>query len=350
METSTLRILDASLNRASEGLRVVEDYARFLLDDRGLAHLAKNLRHDLATVAAVLPHADLNAARETERDVGRDSVNLTEPYRRDAHDVAIAGLKRAQQALRTIEEFGKLFDRKFASRVERLRYRSYTLEKSLTATRSSNQRLVDAQLCVLIECADDHVDFEYLVSTLIEAGVQILQLRDKKRSDRELISHARDLVELTRGKCLAIINDRPDIAAATHADGVHLGQDDLEVKEARGIVGPHALIGVSTHNIEQARVAVLDGANYLGAGPTFPSRTKDFQSFAGLEYLRELAAEITLPTFAIGGIDAQNVSQVLETGVTRIAVSGAIVAAESPQAAAREILAELANYSTTTNG
>jgi thiamine-phosphate pyrophosphorylase len=99
---------------------------------------------------------------------------------------------------------------------------------------------------------------------------------------------------------------------------------------------------VSTHDIDQARRAVLDGANYLGAGPTFPSRTKNFDAFAGIAYLHQVAAEIRLPTFAIGGIAAQNLGDVLATGITRVAVSSAITSAKKPGCAAREILDMLA--------
>src|SRR5947207_7798859 len=134
------------------------------------------------------------------------------------------------------------------------------------------------------------------------------------------MNRARRLVSLTRSQSpappgangvvrnstLAIINDRADIAATAGADGVHVGKEDLSVKDVRAIVGTRMLIGVSTHNIEQARAAALDGANYFGAGPTFRSRTKDFAMFAGLDYLREVAAEIRLPTFAIGGITVEN--------------------------------------------
>ena len=115
------------------------------------------------------------------------------------------------------------------------------------------------------------------------------------------------------------------------------------MKDARAIVGPRMLIGVSTHNIEQARAAVLDGANYLGAGPTFPSQTKAFDDFAGLDYLREVAAEIRLPTFAIGGIGADNLPEVLATGVTRVAVGAAVTEAREPAVAARELLVMLEN-------
>jgi thiamine-phosphate pyrophosphorylase len=114
------------------------------------------------------------------------------------------------------------------------------------------------------------------------------------------------------------------------ADGVHVGQEELPVHDVRQIVGPNMLVGVSTHTIEQARQAVLDGANYLGCGPTFPSGTKHFDHFPGLEFLRQVAAEISLPTFAIGGITRDNVQQVLATGFARIAVSGAIAASNNP--------------------
>jgi thiamine-phosphate pyrophosphorylase len=138
-----------------------------------------------------------------------------------------------------------------------------------------------------------------------------------------------------------IVNDRPDLAVLAQADGVHVGQEELSVKDARSIVGPDMLVGVSTHSIEQARQAVLDGANYIGVGPTFPSGTKRFEQFPGVELLRLVAAEIRLPAFAIGGIDRQNVAEVLAAGFTRIAVSGAVTAAADPVQAAKELLNRL---------
>ncbi len=136
---------------------------------------------------------------------------------------------------------------------------------------------------------------------------------------------------------LFVVNDRADLAVAADADGVHVGQDDLPVKEARAIVGPRRLVGVSTHSLEQARQAVLDGADYLGVGPVFASGTKPFDSLAGLDFVREVAAEISLPWFAIGGINADNVAAVIEAGAQRIAVSQAILSAEDPAAAAAKL-------------
>jgi thiamine-phosphate pyrophosphorylase len=111
----------------------------------------------------------------------------------------------------------------------------------------------------------------------------------------------------------------------------------MSVKDARAIVGPHKLIGVSTHSIDQARTAVLDGANYIGVGPTFPSPTKHFSKFPGVTLLEQVAREIRLPAFAIGGVNAENVRQVVAAGFTRIAVSSAVTDAPDPRTAAQEL-------------
>jgi len=342
MDTSILRIVDASLNRAAEGLRVVEDYTRFALDDAHLSGLAKTARHDLARVARAPALVQRQAARDTQADVGTTITSAAEQQRADALDVCRASMERVKQSLRSLEEYGKAIGPELASGVEALRYRFYTLEKAIEQTWSNRQRLADVRLYVLIDAQSPVGVFETLVKSLIEAGVGAIQLRDKSLSDRDLVARARRLVALTReSTAVAIVNDRPDIGAAAQADGVHLGQDELSVKDARTIVGPEALIGVSTHGIEQARQAVLDGADYLGAGPTFASRTKSFTEFPGLEYLRQVASEITLPTFAIGGITAENLPEVLETGISRVAVSGAVTSAAEPGDAARQLDAHL---------
>src|SRR5262249_48627083 len=133
---------------------------------------------------------------------------------------------------------------------------------------------------------------------------------------------------------LFIVNDRPDIASLSEADGVHLGQDDMSVRDARRILGPGALIGVSTHSIDQVRQAVHDGASYIGVGPTFPSETKQFGTFAGVEFVRQAAAETSLPLFVIGGVTLDNLPKVLAAGGRRVAVSQAVCQADDPRKAA----------------
>jgi len=338
---AALRILDAALNRAAEGLRVVEDYVRFILDDAHLTTLAKQLRHDLAAAAAQVSLADRHAARDAQADVGTAISTPSEGVRGDAWDVCVASFERAKQSLRSLEEFGKFAAPQAAPEFEALRYRLYTLEATVGRTVDATIRLADVRLHVLIDGRESDAEFARLVGELSAAPVDAIQLRDKRLSDRELTMRARILKDALCDACLLIINDRPDIAAAVGADGVQLGQDDITVNDARAIVGPRKLIGVSTHSIEQARTAVLAGANYIGVGPTFPSTTKSFDAFPGVELLRQLDAEIRLPAFAIGGITLANAGEVLAAGVGRIAVSAAIVDAPAPADAARRFKALL---------
>jgi thiamine-phosphate pyrophosphorylase len=337
--TAAIRILDAAANRAREGLRVIEDYVRFVLDDQNLTGLCKQLRHALTAALGHIPAEHRLASRETQADVGTPLSTDAETSRANPGEVLAANFARLQESLRSLEEFGKIASLKAAAAFKQLRYETYTLQRAVEITRTSLERLADARLYVLIDGRESIEQFERLVRDLIAAGVGILQLRDKSLSDRELLDRAKLLHQLTQGTgTLFVMNDRPDLAALARADGVHLGQEELCVKDARSIVGPHMLIGVSTHNIEQARQAVLDGANYIGVGPTFPSDTKRFTSFPGIDFLRQVATEIRLPAFAIGGIGPQNIDQVLAAGLTRIAVSGAVTLAANPAEMAGELL------------
>ncbi len=386
-QTDVLRVLDAAANRGREGLRVIEDYVRFVLDDPHLTGLCKQLRHDLTTALSPLSADNRMAARETQADVGTTLTSPSEQRRDDMTGVVRANFARLQESLRSLEEFGKLRvggadigwggsctatpgatvqlspqltspqQTEIAASIKQLRYRVYTLERAVEIARGSIDRLAAVRLYVLIDGGESPEAFERLVRSLIDAGVHAIQLRDKRLADRDLLGRARLLRELCgKGdspivadrktgtaptRVLCIINDRPDLAALARADGVHIGQEEVSVKDARRIVGPGSLVGVSTHTIEQARAAVLDGANYIGVGPTFASETKSFDHFPGLELLRAVAAEIRLPAFAIGGINAENLAAALSTGLSRIAASAAITSAPDPAEAARQLLAAL---------
>lgn len=341
-ELAALRVVDAAANRAGEGLRVIEDFVRFALDDRHLTALCKQARHDLTAALATIPAGERHAARETRLDVGTAVSLPSEISRVDLAAIVAASFKRTEQSLRSLEEYCKAIAPTAAPRLERLRYAVYTLERAVDITRGSMERLSSVRLYVLIDGQESSASLERLAGQLVEAGVGAIQLRDKRLPDRELLERARALRAATAGsQTLMIANDRPDLALLSGADGVHVGQDELSVKDARRILGPRPLIGVSTHSIEQARQAVLDGANYIGVGPTFPSTTKQFSEFTGLELLSAVASEIRLPAFAIGGITAENLSQVLATGIGRVAVSGAIASADDPGTVAQELIARL---------
>lgn len=341
--TETLRIIDAAANRAREALRVLEDYARFGLDDPHLTGRLKHCRHALRNALAGLPADGLLRARETETDVGTRITTQAETVRQSPLDVAQAACKRAQEALRSLEEFGKLWSTTAAGELEALRYDVYTLEKALLLTEINCRELAGRRLYLLVTESLCPNGAGPAVRGALAGGVGIVQLREKGMAERRLIELGHSVRAWTReAGALYLMNDRADLAVATDADGVHVGQEELTVKEARRIVGPQRLVGVSTHTIDQARQAVLDGADYIGVGPVFPSQTKPFESLAGLQLVRAVAAEISLPWFAIGGINAESVGMVVEAGAHRIAVSNGILSAEDPEAAARTLLQRLA--------
>jgi thiamine-phosphate pyrophosphorylase len=335
------RVVDANLNRAREALRVVEDYCRFVLNDRALTEQVKDMRHELAAAAAL--HAGgLLTARDTPGDVGTTVSTSGEYERASPVQVAAVNLKRLQEALRSVEEYGKVFGEGLGRRAEAVRYRAYTLERAVVRGTEARARLADARLYVLLTGSQCAAALDWTIAAAASGGAQVFQLREKTLSDRELLERARNVRRWTReAGTLFIVNDRPDVARLAEADGVHLGQDDLRVADARRVVGPDALIGVSTHTPEQVRRAVLDGADYLGVGPTFQSRTKSFDHFPGLDFVRFTAAETSLPAFALGGITLANVSQVIEAGARRVAVSAAVARADDPATVARQFRSAL---------
>ncbi|WP_188648692.1 thiamine phosphate synthase [Marinithermofilum abyssi] len=186
-------------------------------------------------------------------------------------------------------------------------------------------------------------DLVEVMEEAIQGGVDILQLRDKTGSKRKVLEKARRLRELTRRYGIPfIVNDHLDIALVVDADGVHLGQDDLPLPEARKILGPDKIIGISTHTIQEARQAEQEGADYIGVGPVFPTDTKsDVVDPVTTAYVRAVAEEIRIPFVAIGGIKLHNVDEVLRAGATRICAVSEIVGSSDVKGTCRQFLQKI---------
>ena len=343
VNAATLRILDANANRAREALRVIEDYARFALDDGDLSAKLKQLRHDFAAATSGFV-ADAILHRDTPGDVGTANKTSTETNRADIAHVVTAAAKRLGETLRTIEEYLKTIDPARAAQVESLRYRFYDIEQSIAftlrplacafATKVRLYLLITESLCKR--------PWLQVAEQAISGGAECLQLREKELNGAEFFARARQLVALCRKhNVLCVINDRADIALLADADGVHLDQTDLPAREARKLIGANKILGVSTHNLDQAKQAVKHGADYLGVGPFFKSTTKTRDFIAGPDYARQVAQAISIPAVAIAGINEQNVDEVLATGIKTVAVSSAICSADDPQAAAARLKAKL---------
>jgi thiamine-phosphate pyrophosphorylase len=320
------RILDACFNRAREALRVVEDVARFRHDDAVTARELKEARHALDLRAR--PYAaDFLKARDSERDVGRDSDRpVAAP--RTFGEVVAANLKRAQEALRTIEEVAKGRFPAMAREALRLRFRLYAIEKRMADPR---RRLAAARLYVLLDPSVTRRPLDRVAREAVAGGADVLQLRQKPRVDlglaRAIRAAARDAI--------FIVNDRPEIVRASGADGVHLGLEDLDLRKAKRLgIG---IVGATTHSATEARRAVRAGADYLSVGPMFATPLKPHLPPRGLSYLAAVK-RMGVTFFCIGGITRENVRPSFD----RVAVCAGVIAARDPQAAARAILKRLA--------
>ena len=342
MNGPVLRILDANANRAREALRVIEDYARFVLNDEALCGSLKGLRHDLAAAtSSFVDEAILH--RDTPGDVGTTTKRAAELSREDVAHVVTAAGKRLGEALRTIEEYLKTIDPAAASKVESIRYRFYDLERQIAFTlRPDACGLAAVRLYVLITESACRRPWLDVAEQAIAGGADCLQLREKSLESGELLCRAKDFVALCkRHNVISIINDRPDIALMSGADGVHVGQSDLPAAEVRKLIGRGKILGVSTHNLEQARQAVRDGADYIGIGPFFRSATKPRDFVAGPAYAKQVVEQIKIPAIAIAGITESNVDEVLATGIKAVAVTAAVAGSDDPQATARRLKKKL---------
>ncbi|MFP4058519.1 MAG: thiamine phosphate synthase [Candidatus Brocadiia bacterium] len=342
-DPAVARVLDANANRAREALRVAEDYARFALDSARLTAALKGLRHRLrqGLDGLGLGPDELLAARDTPGDAGTGLVAPPELRRRDAPDVARAALKRLQEALRCLEEYGKTRDPQAARALEAVRYEAYELE--LQMLKLPRPRLERARLYVLLSRAQARGrELEAVARAALRGGADALQLREKDLPDRQLLDLARALREATREHdALLVVNDRPDIALLADADGVHLGPDDLPLRAARRLLGPRRLLGATANSPERAAQAEAEGADYLGCGALFPSATKPDREVVGPGRLAAVAAAARIPVFAIGGIGPDTLDQVAEAGACRVAVCAAVVGAEDVEAAARALSEKL---------
>jgi thiamine-phosphate pyrophosphorylase len=203
------------------------------------------------------------------------------------------------------------------------------------------ERLGRSRLYVVTGARQARGDLSEFLEAILEAGVDIVQLREKEAEAGRLLRWGEAFREAAhRHRALFVVNDRPDVALALDADGVHLGQDDLPVGRVRDLFGPDLLIGLSTHGVEQLR-AVSGDTDYLSVGPIHPTPTKEGRPAIGLGPVRVAGQEERRPWFGIGGIDVNTVSEVVEAGATRIVVVRAVTEAPDPAEAVRVLLSLL---------
>lgn len=337
------RIIDANANRTREALRVLEDIARFALNNSSLSSALKSIRHDFQIALEHLPidRSTLIASRDTPGDVGTSISTASEGTRLDLHSLAAANASRLTEALRSIEESTKLLPGSPHTAFETLRYRAYEADRILSGFLRSRVRR-SPKLCVLITeslCTRAWID---VAQSAIDGGADAIQLREKSLDDAELLRRASLLSKLCESRGVpCFINDRPDIALLSGAHGVHLGQSDLPVRRVRELAGTKLLIGLSTGNLQEALDAHALGADLCGVGPMFETTTKQKNFIAGKEYLQSYLRECSLPHLAIGGISTDNLHELVRIGCKGIAVSSCVCRSSEPDAVCAQLLSAL---------
>lgn len=338
MEAAVARVLDANVNRAREALRVLEDFARFDLQDGRLSARIKNARHALAEALNPELTLLLARARDIAADVGRTVEAETEYVRSNTRDVVLAAAKRGTEAFRVLEEYAKIFDADLARRFERLRYELYEIERATLVRIDARRRFAAVQLYVIVTQSLCKGPWLQGAEQAVAGGADCIQLREKSLPDDDFLDRARMLSRRCReAGALMVVNDRADIASLSGADGVHIGQDDLCVGDARRVVGPCGVVGVSTHTLAQARAAMDASPDYIAVGPMFATETKPQPHIPGPALVEAVRCETSLPIVAIGGIDEHNVQQVIKAGATCVCVCKSVIARSDVGAAARTL-------------
>ncbi len=317
----TYRILDANVNRAAEGIRVVEDICRFDYEDEKLTKKLRDVRHKIRKNLKEMD-SKLLRHRDSAHDIGKKITKQSKIDKKDdTSQIITANFKRALEAIRVIEEISKTVGDMYdtGKEYEALRYKLYYLEKEVLML-TSKKTLPKGIYGITFERFSNGKSNIEVVEEMIKAGIKVIQYREKDKSFKEMYEEAKILREMTKkADVLFIVNDHVELAMMVDADGVHIGDDDWPLKEVRKLLGDDKIIGLSTHSKEQALRAVELGADYIGAGPIYDTKTKDYAT-VGIEYLEFVAQNIPIPFVAIGGIKEHNIKEVIEAGATNIAL------------------------------
>lgn len=326
-EGKIFRIIDANLNRATEGMRVVEEICRFILEDEKLTLQVKKIRGSLGKAMRACEGQGRRGglkARKAMEDVGRETYIKQEGERAGIDGIFRANMKRAEEAVRCLEEFSKLLNPEYGRKFKAIRFKLYELETRISLKVEKVEKLA-FNIYVVTDPKLGHLK---MIRQALKNGIKLIQLRDKFAPKPEYTRLAKQAVRLAhRAGASLILNDHYDLVKETGADGVHLGQSDLRkisLKKLRGKLGEDKLIGVSAGTFSEAKRAQKLGADYLGVGPIFATPNKPTVKPVGLKVLARIVSEASIPVVAIGGINRTNLNKIRSTGCQRVAViSGA---------------------------
>ena len=335
-----LQIIDANLDRAREGLRVLEDWARFGVGENEFVVKIKNFRQILGK-----HHLEVyKQSRNYVEDECKGLIHQEQSKRKTPEQIISSNSGRVQEALRVIEEFSRLYNHELSKIASEIRYEIYTLEidlLSLSKFKKSKELLKENDLYVITNQKENLLE---IIEDLLIAGVKIIQYRFKEGTDKNHLEEAIQIKNLCKKyNSLFIINDRVDIVLASNADGIHLVQDDLDLKTARKLLGYSKIIGISANNEIDISNAIKEGCDYIGIGPVFETSTKKNKKPIGIDKIKALTKDLNIPWFAIGGIKTNNISYLKSNGCKKVALVSKLMNSEDPRQDAIMILKKLSH-------
>lgn len=337
-----LRIIDANLNRLCEGLRVLEDITRFILNDPDLTEKLKTLRHNVVFQDSTIQEKLLNSRNITE-DVGAFIDIDNEGIRENTTNLVTANAHRAQQALRVLEEIAKLPHQDIPldwQKIQRTRFQMYELQQIIISRLlrlDKINKIRGLYLILDIESSKDRNPVQ-IAQQAITGGARLIQIRDKKNEKGTLLPISIELQKICHESgVLFIVNDHIDLALSCDADGVHIGQNDLPVSMARKLLPSSKIIGCSTATFEEARHAKEEGADYIAVGSVYPTDSKRKTRSARLETIQTIKEYLSIPVVAIGGINTSNVADVIAAGADSVAVISAILKSDDIRKASQNL-------------
>ena len=334
------QIIDANLDRAREGLRVLEDWARFGLGKEDLVIRIKNFRQILGK-----NHLEIyKISRNHIEDKCKGLSHVEQLNRNNSFKIISSNSARVQEALRVIEEFSRIHNNQLSKIASEIRYEIYSLEielLNLTPRERSKSIISENNLYSITDPRENLLE---TIEKILLGGVKIIQHRFKEGNDKDNLQKAIKIKELCKKyNSLFIVNDRVDIALASNADGIHLGQDDIDIITARKLLGSSKIIGASANNSNDIKNAIKNGCDYIGLGPVFQSLTKKNKEPLGVYKINALAKDIKIPWFAIGGINKENISSLKNHGISKVAIVSGLLDSDDPKEEAIIILKELSN-------
>ncbi len=332
------QIIDANLDRAREGLRVLEDWARFALGKEDFVIRIKNFRQILGKNHLEIYKVSRNHIKDHCKGLSHsEQINRKSPYK-----IISSNSARVQEALRVIEEFSRGRNNKLSKIASEIRYEIYTLEIDLLNFNARRRAKSIINENNLYSITDHRENLLEIIEKILLGGVKIIQYRFKDGNDLDHLKKAIEIKSLCKKyNSLFIVNDRVDIALASDADGVHLGQDDIDIISARKLLGYSKIIGVSANNSTDITNALKEECDYIGIGPVFHSSTKKNKDPLGVDKIKYLTKDINIPWFAIGGINKENISFLKNYGINKVAIVSGLLNAEDPKEEAIIILKEL---------